>query len=381
MNYSDKIMTAHYFDYASSTPPFPEALAEFTRISTDHFGNPSSAHYTGREANKTLTDFKNKFKEICYCEKARLILTSGGTEANNLVIKGVMEKYPQGRLLLAADVHESSWFAKEFYRNRVDVVPLEKNGRLSLKKIQHAINRKTIIFSAVHVCNETGAIHDIAAYGELCQNNKIFFHCDGSQALGHIEVNSDKVSVDFYTFSAHKFGGPRGTGGLFANSTELAPQIMGGGQEQELRAGTENVAGLAAAVKALEISNSMIPAERSRLKYLSDLLLDILNKQGVEFIINSDENGLPGLLSISFPGSMATNLITEMSLRGFALSAGSACHSNDIEPSRIIIALGRSKKQALGTVRISMGRNSNEEEVRELAKVLGQVVERHKILA
>jgi cysteine desulfurase len=156
---------------------------------------------------------------------------------------------------------------------------------------------------------------------------------------------------------------------------------MGGGQEQELRAGTENVAGLAAAVKALEISNSMIPAERSRLKYLSDLLLDILNKQGVEFIINSDENGLPGLLSISFPGSMATNLITEMSLRGFALSAGSACHSNDIEPSRIIIALGRSKKQALGTVRISMGRNSNEEEVRELAKVLGQVVERHKILA
>lgn len=374
-------MTTHYFDYASSAPPFPESLAEFNRVSSEYIGNPSSAHDIGRNAHKALHDIKKKFKEICGCEETDLILTSGGTEANNMVIRGVMEKHPKGRLLLATDVHESSWFAQEFYRNRVDVVPLDKNGQLSLQEIQNAINRKTVLFSTVHVCNETGIIHDIANCSDLCQKHKIFFHCDGAQALGHIDLDLNKTYIDFYTFSAHKFGGLRGTGGVFAKTTELMPQIMGGGQERELRAGTENVAGLAAALKALEISNSMILAESARLKNLADVLVEEIKKQDVEFIINSGEFGLPGLLSISFPGTMATNLVAEMSLIGFALSSGSACHSNDVEPSRIILALGRAKEEALGTVRISMGRNINEEEVRELANVLGPIVKKHKMLA
>ncbi len=377
-------MAFHYFDYAASCPPFPEALEEFARVSTEVYGNPSSAHFAGREAFKTMNKMKRRIGGLCHCQKARIILTSGGTEANNLVIRGLMEKYPKGRLLLSIGVHASAWFAAEVYKDRVDVSPLENNGQHSLKKIQDSIKKNTILFSTVHACNETGIIHDIAAYGELCLKNEIFFHCDGVQAVGHVPVDLKNTPVDFYTFSSHKFGGPHGFGGIMIEpdkSEQLAPQILGGGQEQELRAGTENVAGLAAAFKALEKSISMLPEESHRLHQLTNLFLKKLTEQIPDFLLNSHDVGLPGLVSISFPGTIGTNLVTEMSLRGFALSAGSACHSNDVMPSRIIKALGRSDVDAHGTLRISMGRNTTQDELDELAAILGPVVKRQRMLA
>ncbi len=374
-------MTCFYFDYASSCPPFPDALAEFSRMSHEYIGNPSSAHFEGREAQKVLEELKKKMEILCHREKARTILTSGGTEANNLVIRGVMEKNKKGRLLLAVDVHESVWFAKKLYKSRTDVVPLEKNGQLSLSKIKDSIKRNTILLSAVHVNNETGVIHDIAAYSGLCRENDILLHCDGAQALGHVKVNLDEVLIDFYTFSSHKFGGPRGFGGIFMNSDRLTPQILGGGQEHGLRAGTENVAGLAAALVALEKNHSMIDSERPRLNQLTDLFLEKLGEKASDFLVNSSHDGLPGLVSISFPETIGTNLVAEMDLRGFAISAGSACHSNDVKPSRIITALGRSEKEALGTVRISMGYKTTQDDVKELAVTLGEVVTRQRMLA
>ena len=376
-------MTCHYFDYASSCPPFPEALAEFSRMSNEYFSNPSSAHYLGREAQKAMEDLKKKMEMLCHREKARTILTSGGTEANNLVIRGIMEKYKKGRLLLAADVHESAWFSKKLYKSRTDVVPLEKNSQLSLIKIKDSLRKNTILMSAVHVNNETGVIHDIAAYSRLCREKDIFFHCDGAQALGHIKFDLDTALVDFYTFSSHKFGGPRGVGGIFMNSSRLglAPQILGGGQEQGLRAGTENVAGLAASLVALEKSYTTIDTEQPRLNQLTELLLERLGEKASDFLVNSNHDGLPGLVSISFPETIGTNLVAEIDLRGFAISAGSACHSNDVKPSRIITALGRSEKEALGTVRISMGYKTTQDEVEELAATLGEIVTRQRMLA
>lgn len=374
------MMTVHYFDYASSCPPFSEALEEFRRVSEELYGNPSSAHTPGREARKALEDLKHRLGTLCQKKEARIILTSGGTEANNLVLRGVLDKHRKGRLLLATDVHESAWFTKNFYRGRTDAVPLEKNGRLSLKKIRDSIKKNTVLFSAVHACNETGIIHEIAAYGELCREKNILFHCDGAQALGHIEINLGNIPCDFYTFTAHKFGGPRGVGGIVHNSDSIAPQILGGGQEEDLRAGTENVAGLAASLTALDKSQSVIEKESSRLNHLTGLFLASLSGHIPDFLLNSKRDGLPGLISISFPGTMGTNLVTEMSLRGFALSSGSACHSNDVRPSRIILALGRSKKEAMGTVRISMGYKTTKGEVELLATVLGEVVARQRVL-
>lgn len=374
-------MAHHYFDYASSCPPFPEVLEEFKRISKEYYGNPSSAHFYGKEAQKFLKEAKKKLGEICRGTNPRIVLTSGGTEANNLVIRGVMEKYKKGQLLLAVDVHESVWFAKKLYKGRTDVVPLEKNGQLSLKKIKDSLRKKTILLSVVHVNNETGFIHDMDAYGKFCRENNLLFHCDGAQALGHIKVNLDQNSVDFYTFSSHKFGGSRGVGGIFINSGGLAPQILGGGQEQGLRAGTENVAGLGAALVALEKCYSSRGTELPRLNQLTEVFLNKLSEKVSDYLINSTQNGLPGLLSLSFSGVMGTSLVTEMDLRGYAISAGSSCHSNDVKPSRLITALGRSEKEALGTIRISMGYRTTLCEVEELAATLGEVVNRQRTLA
>ncbi len=373
-------MQQHYFDYASSCPPFLEALAEFSRVSADFYGNPSSAHTPGRAAHKILETAKHRLKELCRSSHSNLILTSGGTEANNLVIRGIMEKHPKGRLLLAADVHASAWFAKDLYRKRVDVLPLEPDGKLSLEKLQRAIGRRTLLFSAVHVCNETGVAHNIAAFSDICRQSMIRFHCDGVQALGHVPVSLQDIPVDFYSFSSHKFGGPRGTGGVLTNSPEFAPQIMGGGQEHEWRAGTENLPGLAAAVKALEITTATITNESARLAGLAESLLSTLTTEIPDARLNSSDAGLPGLVSISIPGTIGPNVVAEMSLRGFAISAGSACHSDAVEPSRVITSLGRSAEEALGTLRISMGRMTTKAEVEQLAITLVDVVKRQRML-
>ena len=370
----------HYFDYAASAPPFPQALQEFDRISAEHFANPSSTHQPGTAAQDALQHAKDTFCQICHAASARLILTSSGTEANNLVIRGVMEKYPHGRLLLATDAHASAWFAKDFYPKRVDVVPLEKNGRLSPEKIRKAIHKKTVLFSAVHVCNEIGTIHDIAAYTKICHDHGILFHCDGVQAVGHIPVDFEQNGPDFYTFSAHKFGGVRGIGGVLAKSLDFLPQILGGRQEHAMRAGTENLAGLAAATKALGLSSSTLPEEAGRLHQLTQLFLKKLAESCDDYLLNSTDAGLPGLVALSFPGAIGASLVAEMSMRGFAISAGSACHADQVIPSRVITAIGRSDKQALGTVRISMGRDTTEDATTALAEVLAQVVQRHRLL-
>ncbi len=374
-------MTIRYFDYASSCPAFPEALEEFTKASTELFGNPSSAHLPGNEAYNAMARMKQRFTELCHWKKAGMILTSGATEANNLVIRGVMEKYPKGRLLLVVDVHASAWFAREHYKRRVEVVPLQGDGRLSLARLRDSLKKNTVLFSAVHACNETGVVHDISAYGRLCQEREVLFHCDGAQALGHIEVDLENVPVNFYTFSSHKFGGPRGVGGVLTNTDKLAPQIIGGGQERQLRAGTENIPGLAAALKALESSHAVIAEESHRLQQLSGHFLRKLSEQAQTFTLNSRDEGLPGLVSISFPGTSGTNLVAEMSLRGFAVSAGSACHSNDLRPSRIILALGRSEQEALGTLRISMGRHTTQDDIEALSVTLAEVVRKQRLLA
>ncbi len=371
----------HYFDYTASAPPFPQALEAFTTVASEYYANPSSSHQLGSNARQLLGQTRQRVAALCHAADAKLILTSGGTEANNLVIRGVMEKHPRGRLLLASDVHASVWSAKAYYPKRVDVVPLEKDGRLSPARIRDAIQKRTVLFSAVHVCNETGTVHDVAAFGEICRKKNILFHCDGVQVLGHIPLNLEDVAVDYYTFSAHKFGGPRGVGGVFAYSNELAPQILGGDQEQGLRAGTENPAGLAATLKALEMSHDLLPEEANRLNRLADLFLEKLKALVSDFFVNSNDGGLPGLISLSFPGTIGASVVAEMSLRGFAISAGSACHANQVQPSRIITGLGRSEQEALGTVRISMGRNTSQDEVIDLVETLAQVVVRQRELA
>jgi cysteine desulfurase len=371
-----------YFDYAASAPPFPEALKRFDEVSVQQPGNPSSTHARGRKARETLDRAREAFLARLGFDGGRLILTSGATEANNLVIRGVMNANPSGRLLLAADAHPSAWFAKELYGRRVDVLETDSRGRIPPEALAKQISRKTVLVSLLHANNETGVIHDVKALGEVCARKKAALHIDGVQAIGHLPVTLSELPFSYYTFSAHKFGGPRGVGGVLARGEAPAAQIQGGGQENGARGGTENVAGLSASVVALDLSSRALETEVPRLRRLARMLTDDLKAAIPDLLVNSDaESGLPGLVSVSVPKLIGEEIVLEMDLRGFEISAGSACGSGKREPSRPLLAMGRTRSQALGTVRISMGRFTTADAVAGLAAALRQVVEKQKALA
>jgi cysteine desulfurase len=371
-----------YFDCAASAPPYPEAIRRYEELSLRLYGNPSSSHDWGRQAHESLEASRQGFLARAGLPEEWLVFTSGASEANNLVIRGVMEANPDGRLLLAADVHPSAWFAKDLYSKRTDLLETGPDGRISVERVEARLTRKTVLVSLLHGNNETGVLHDVKAIGALCARKGVKLHCDGVQALGRIPVNLSEIPFTYYTFSAHKFGGPRGVGGVIAREPLPRPQISGGGQEEGARGGTENIAGVAAALTALELSLASLEREVPRLRLLGKRLRDELISAIPDAIVNSDlEAGLPSLLSLSFPNLIGEQIVVEMNLHGFAISAGSACGSGKMLPSRPVLAMGRTEAQALGTVRISMGRHNTEETVLQLASTLKQVVEKQKALA
>lgn len=371
-----------YFDYAATAPPYPEALKRFEEAGRQLFGNPSSTHGRGKKAREALDRAREAFLARLGFHDGRLVLTSGATEANNLVIRSAMERGSSGRLLLAADAHPSAWFAKERYGRRVDVLETDSRGRVTPEQLLKRISRKTVLVSLLHANNETGVIQDLKALGDACAKKKVALHVDGVQAIGHVPVTLSELPFTTYTFSAHKFGGPRGVGGVLARAGSLDGQILGGGQEDGLRGGTENVAGLAAAVVALDLSSRSLESEVPRLRRLARALVDDLKAAIPDAIVNSDPDaGLPGLVSVSFPKLIGEEIVLEMDLRGYEISAGSACGSGKREPSRPLQAMGRTRDQALGTVRISMGRFTTADSVAGLAAALRQVVEKQRALA
>jgi cysteine desulfurase len=370
-----------FFDYAASSPPFPEAVEEFSQCSLTYIGNPSSAHEYGRAAVEKLHETKSELSQLLGLSGGYLVQTSGGTEANNLVIRGVMEKYPNGRLLLATDVHESAWFATKNYAKRTEILPIGRDGKINTDTFEKYINSKTVLCSVLFCNNETGIIHDIDKLGAICDSKGILFHCDGVQAIGHIPLNLGSLAYDYFTFSAHKFAGVRGTGGIFLRRGDIIPQIEGGGQEQKLRAGTENLPGLSATLKALKMSIDILEDEDSRLRQLAGKFVSLLRESIRDLHLNSDlANGLPGLISVSFPDVKGSELVTELDLRGFSISSGSACHSGEMTPSRVISNMGHSDKLALGTLRISMGRLTKEQQVEALARALIKAVISQRVL-
>ncbi|HYE97579.1 MAG TPA: cysteine desulfurase family protein [Planctomycetota bacterium] len=363
-----------YFDYAASCPPFPEALARQSDVAAELYASPSSTHAHGRRAAARLEEERRAFLALAGRPDATLVLTSGATEANNLVLRGALEAAPEGRLLLAADVHPSAWFARAKYGRRVDVLETGPDGRISPARLSAAITKKTALVSVVRANNETGIVQDLPALADVCREKGVPLHADEVQALGHLPPVE---GATYATFSAHKFGGPRGVGGVIARGSVLPPQVEGGGQEAGARGGTQNVAGLAGAVVALRLS---LAVDAPRLRRLARRLQDAAAALPGARLNSDPERGLPGFVSVSFGDLVGEELVAELDLRGFAVSAGSACGSGRMQPSRVVLAMGRSTAEGLGTLRISMGRGTTEEAVDDLAAALREAVQKLRAL-
>lgn len=368
---------ARYFDYVAAAPPYPEALEAQARAAKQWFGNPSSPHGTGREARAEMERLRRRLAGLCGFSGGRLVLTSGATEANNWAVLGSMARRPSGRILLAPDVHASVWNVCRRFEDRVDRLPLDRDGRIRLRDLTAALTGDTCLLCCSHVASETGVIHDAGAVATICERRGIACLVDGTQAVGRVPVNLSAIAADFYVFSAHKFGGPRGCGGVFLRAESVPSLMEGGAQEWGLRPGTENLPALAGTVTALECALAPMGAETERLHGLSQMVLAELGRAGTPFIVNGDpDEAVPGFLSLAFAGLDGHALVADLAAQGFAIASGSACSANRPEPSRAILAMGRSHSEALGTVRVSFGRSSQPDAVNAFARALAATVRR-----
>ncbi|WP_157833855.1 cysteine desulfurase family protein [Ruminiclostridium josui] len=367
-----------YFDYAASAPAFEESIEVFKNISMFTFGNPSSNHSPGMKAREILNKSKEKFLNVLGISDATIVVTSGGSEANNLILNSMILKYPDKKILVAQDSHESCYFIKKKYPDRVDILNIDSHGQINLKDLENTLSQEYSLLCILHGNNETGVVQrELRKIIEICRNKNVLIHIDGVQTVGHIPIGIDDFKGIFYTFSSHKFGSPRGSGGIITSSPELLNSfIFGGPQEKNIRAGTENIAAFAAAASALEISINKFEQMEERLKLYCNYVKGKLTEHFPQIIFNSSDNGLPGLLSLSVPGIKGSITVTEMAMHGYAISSGSACHSSMEIPPRIIMAMGRSMKEAFGSLRISMGYYTEEDDVYSMTDALIKAISR-----
>jgi len=348
-----------YFDYAATSPMRPEALEAYVEAAQRFPANPGSMHVYGHAARSALAYGREQICAALNFHDGRLIFTSGGTEANNLILQSALARGIPVRI--ARNTHPSCWYATMESSGQVGVLPLNRQGLIDREfLIRQLKEHQPTLISVSHACNETGVVQPVEELADLCERGGHLLHIDATQTVGHMPIDLEQIPAHFISFSAHKFGGPRGVGGLLAREAPLlTSQLHGGSQEGGLRAGTENLPAAMATAVALESAQEGLTSEIPRLRSLASTLANTLCSSWSNVLINSDlEKGLPGLVSFCFPGHSGHDLVLELSAEGFAVSAGSACHAGSVLPSRAVLSMGRTEKEALGSLRVSFGEAS-----------------------
>ncbi|KIL46337.1 cysteine desulfurase family protein [Jeotgalibacillus campisalis] len=362
-----------YLDNSATTKPSKEVLASFMTVTEDYYGNPSSLHGFGSTAAILLDKARAQAAAIIGAKKDEIIFTSGGTEANNLAIKGITEslKHKGNHIITTQIEHPSVWNVyKELEQKgfKLSILQVGKDGRISLNQLKQLLSKETILVSIMHVNNETGTIQPIEEAGELIKTfSSAYFHVDAVQSFGKIPVNVNQSTVDLLSISAHKFHGMKGTGLLYKSmKAPLLAQVAGGNQENGLRSGTQNVAGAVAMAKAMREGT-----EQSNSRHIEGL-----KKQLIQFFSNSpftsmvtpEEFSAPHIINVSVPGLKGEVIVNALEKEGIIVSTTSACSSKNAEVSRTIQAMGYSHKIAKGSVRISMAHTTTQLEIEQLQK-------------
>ena len=361
-----------YFDYAATTPVDPRVAEKMMQYLTPAgvFGNPASkSHSFGWEAEAAVEEARGHVAALINADPKEIVWTSGATESNNLAIKGAAHfNERRGKHIITCKTEHKAVLdtCRQLEREGFEVTYLdpEPNGLIDLGKLKAAMREDTTVVSIMHVNNETGVIQDIAAIGEMCRANKTIFHVDAAQSAGKVPIDTEALKVDMMSFSAHKIYGPKGIGALYVRRkprVRIEAQTHGGGHERGMRSGTLATHQIAGMGEAFRLAKLEMNAENDRILMLRNRLYDGL-KDIEEVYVNGDlEHRVAGILNISFNYVEGESLM--MSLKGLAMSSGSACTSASLEPSYVLRALGRSDELAHSSLRLSMGRFSTVEEV------------------
>ncbi|SFM16539.1 cysteine desulfurase family protein [Salibacterium qingdaonense] len=368
-----------YLDNSATTKPWPEVLDAYYKVASDYFGNPSSLHHPGVEAETLLSKGRASVAQLLNVNAEEIVFTSGGTESNNTAIKGIaMEHQERGKHLITSSVEHPSvmqaFQALESFGFDVTYVDVDQEGRVSVEDVLHAVREDTILVSIIHVNSELGTINPVEDIAQaLTAFPKLFFHTDHVQGAGHVPLNLQ--GVDLCTISAHKIHGLKGTGVLFVRrGTSLSPLFHGGSQEQQYRAGTENVPGITAMAKALRLSENERQQQNGRLEHLKQNLIHRL--QDLEgAVVNTPQRGsAPHIVNVSFPGMKPEVLVQELTRNHIHVSTKSACSSKLQEPSAVLLAAGVGMERASSAIRASFSHDTKEREVDEFVRILQKAV-------
>lgn len=375
------VNTMIYFDNSATTKPYKEVLDSFVTVSNEFFGNPSSIHSLGGRAEKLLSQARTQVANLVEVKPSEIFFTSGGTESNNLAIKGaaLFHKNKGRHLILSSVEHPSVRGAMEQlqqYGFDISYLPVDSSGRVSVEDVKASIKKDTILVSIMQVNNEVGTIQPINEIGNLLkQYPGILFHVDAVQAIGKVPLDLYKNNVDLCSFSGHKFHGLKGTGALFVKEgVKLDPLFSGGNQEWKLRSGTENVAGAVAMAKALRLTMEKSKSGKVKMKSVISVLRDGLSRIEGLTINTPLENSAPHLLNFSIRGMKSEVLIHALEQKEIFLSTTSACSSKKKSPSKTLLAMGVPEDFADSAFRISLSYDNTEEEATAVITALEKAV-------
>ncbi|TWT26228.1 cysteine desulfurase family protein [Planomicrobium sp. CPCC 101110] len=373
-------MNRIYLDHAATSPMHPEVVRTFTEALGTVYGNPSSIHGTGRTARKALDDARRVFAKSINAEDPEIIITSGGTEADNLAIFGTAAKKAGKHIIATAIEHHAVLHAcakleREGYE--VTYLPVDANGRVEAEDVKKALREDTILVTVMLGNNEVGTIQPIAEIGELLKDTGVTFHTDAVQAYGLLPIDVDELNVDLLSVSAHKLNGPKGVGFLYQRKgTPLAPQLIGGEQERKRRAGTENVPGIAAFAKAVAISLETKEEKWEQYNGFKEMFKTVLRNEGIKFSENGSHQ-MPHILNLSIPGIDIESFLVNLDLAGISASSGSACTAGSIDPSHVLVAMfGEKAEQIRNSIRFSFGIGLTEGDVIKAAEKTAQISKR-----
>lgn len=368
-----------YLDHNASTPLLPEVVRAMTPFLENHYGNPSSSHFYGQTAKQAIEDARQKVAALINAKPEEIIFTSGGSESNNMAIKGIAEQRNGGHIITSAIEHPAVLEVCRFLEKKgfsVTYLPVDEEGVVRLNALENAFRQDTFLITIMLANNEVGTIQPIREIARIAHRHRCIFHTDAAQAVGKIHVDVNELEVDLLSIAGHKMNAPKGIGALYVKTgTAITPLIHGAGHEQGLRPGTENVLEIVGLGKAAEIYKNSeadivreMTARGEQFWQLLEQAIPGIQRNG------APDDRLPNTINVSFPGIDANTLLD--SLTEIAASAGAACHADSVEPSHVLKAMGLSDERILGSVRFSVGRTTTAEEVERAVSKIAETYHR-----
>lgn len=371
-----------YLDNAATTMVDDKVAGKMQIYQTKLYGNPSSLHDLGQESKNIVDISRNIIAKSINCSPDEIIFTSGGTESNNLALKGIAfaSKHKGNHIITTKIEHKCvlevcKWLETQGFR--ITHLNVDKEGFISLKELEKAITQKTVLVSIIHANNEIGTVQNLEEIGKISRKHNILFHTDACQSFTKTDIDVKKQNIDLMTLNAHKIHGPKGVGALYIKKgIKIEPWQHGGGQENNLRSGTENIPGIVGFAEAVRIADKNKKKNVGKMEKLRDRLIDgILKIKGAK-LNGPRKNRLCNNINISFKGIEGEAVVGDLNEKGICSSTGSACSEKSLEASYVLMALGLSHEEANGSLRLSLSRFTTEKEIGCVLKILPKIVER-----